>query len=144
MLNVSDTVLTRGTTWHRLVVTKEAANVDKFEDSECLIRHVIAEARPESLRRQAIQGKTSGSPRKALHNACSMLRPLPQTVCSFKPEKQDILCRTAAIPPMSQYDGSQSLNMNGMMHCSLSGRNGLCSQRTRQASDIKKENGTSE
>ena len=42
------------------------------------IRRVIVEARPESLRRQAIQGKTPGSPRKVPHNACSMLQLLPK------------------------------------------------------------------
>ena len=47
------------------------------------IRRVIVQARSESLRRQAIQGKTSGSPRRVLHNACSGLRPPPRDGLPF-------------------------------------------------------------
>ena len=49
-------------TWYRLLIFKEAAMWRCLGKFGMLIPRVIVEARPESLRRQAIQGKTPGSP----------------------------------------------------------------------------------
>jgi hypothetical protein len=106
------------------------------------IRHVIVEAHLNLRESKQFRKKAPEVPVESSITPAQCFGSFPEAICSLT-LKQDILYRTAAIPLKSPYDGSHSLNVNGIMRYSLSGRNSLYSQRTPQVSDIKRDNGTS-